>query len=63
MRWECRRCLAKARRAGSIGGLWLKRKEGLLANALAALQNARVSESTCVFNLELVLFKMPAQSM
>lgn len=60
--WEHRRCLAKACRAGGIGGLWLKHKEGLLSSALAVLKNARVSESACAFNLELVLLKMPARS-
>lgn len=58
---ECLCCSAEARRAGSIGGL--KRKEALLANASAALQNACGSEAACEFNLQLVLFQMPAQSM
>lgn len=63
MRRERRCCLANAGRAGSAGGRWLKHKEGLLANASAALQNTRVSEAGCEFNLELVLFQMPARSM
>lgn len=43
--------------------LGLKDEDGLLANTSAALQNAHISEAGCEFNLELVLFQMPAQSM
>lgn len=64
-----------ARGIGNIGATWPKhvglevsealglKNKGGLANMSAALQYAHISEAGCEFNLELVLFQMPVQSM
>lgn len=41
-------------KAGIIGGPGLKPKEAALTSVSAALQNAPISELSCVFSLELV---------